>query len=82
MQWSNSIQFANYVSLQRILSVKALPYLSFLVPVKNEFVTTISPAVLILHRKCEIGPFLQSYPKRAFANPMALFALHVDQGKS
>ncbi len=27
----------------------------------------------ILHRKCEMGQFLQSYPKRAFANPMALF---------
>ncbi len=27
----------------------------------------------ILHRKCEMGPFLQSYPKRAFANPMAFF---------
>ncbi len=36
----------NYYDLaSRCLAVKGLPYLSFLVPVKNEFVTTISPAV-------------------------------------
>ncbi len=29
----------------------------------------------ILHRKC-------SYPKRAFANPMVFYAVHVDKGKS
>ncbi len=27
----------------------------------------------ILLRKCKMGQFLQSYPKRAFANPMVLF---------
>ncbi len=33
----------------------------------------------ILHRKCDMGQFLKSYPQRAFANPMAFFALHVEK---
>ncbi len=39
-------------------------------------------AYAILHRIFEIGQFLQSYPKRAFANPAAFFALHDDQTNS
>ncbi len=43
--------------------------------VRYDYQSCCPPTVVyaILHRKCELGPSMQSYPKGAFANPMALF---------
>ncbi len=46
--------------------------------------TVIIPKVVytIVRRKCEMCHFLNSYPKRAFANPIIHFAEDVDQKQS
>ncbi len=89
-EWDN----ANWVDMKRhflvnyfIRAGKATVFIIFSASqkwIRYDYKSCCPPKVMyaILHRKCEMGPFMQSYPKKAFATPIALFSLHVDQGKS